>query len=39
VGWFDGKGVWPHSNGQRIKPHGGVMCGMLTEYSPIEFLG
>jgi len=36
VGWFDGKGVWPHSKGQGIKPHGGTM---LTEYSPIEFLG
>jgi len=42
VRWFDGKDVCAHSKGQGIKPRGGVVCGqhgMLTEYSPIRFLG
>ncbi len=27
VGWLDGKGVCPHSKGQRSNLIGGVMCG------------
>jgi hypothetical protein len=27
MGWFDGKGVCPHSKGQRINLMGGVVCG------------
>ncbi len=41
MGWVDGKGVCFHSEGQGIKLHEWccvVNNGMLTEYSPIEFL-
>ncbi len=42
MGWFDGKGGCLQSKGQRIKLHGWccvvVNNGMLTKYSPIEFL-
>ncbi len=42
--WLDGKGVCLHSKGQKSRDQTSwvVLCvvnnGMLTEYSPIEFL-
>ncbi len=42
VGWLNGKGVCPHSKGQKDQTTWVVLCvvnnGMLIEYSIIEFL-